>query len=78
MRRYEETVRSLWIPLRGMNLLLPNVAVAEISPYRVPDSLKDAPDWLLGTLAGIELCHKGQSTSVLCAHQRRHSPSPTA
>ena len=35
METSQEKIRSLWIPLRGMNLLLPNMAVAEISSYRV-------------------------------------------
>lgn len=46
----QEKIRGLWIPLRGMNLLLPNMAVAEISSYRVPEALPGAPDWLLGTV----------------------------
>ena len=45
-----DKVRSLWIPLRGMNLLLPNVAVAEVVPYREPEALEQAPDWMLGVL----------------------------
>jgi len=44
----KEKIRSLWVPLRGMNLLLPNMAVAEISSYRVPEALPDMPEWLLG------------------------------
>ena len=50
METTQEKIRSLWIPLRGMNLLLPNMAVAEISSYRVPDRLPDMPDWMLGTV----------------------------
>lgn len=45
-----DKVRSLWIPLRGMNLLLPNVAVAEVVPYREPEPAEAGPDWLLGVL----------------------------
>ena len=45
-----DKVRSLWIPLRGMNLLLPNVAVAEVVPYREPEPLEAGPEWLLGVL----------------------------
>jgi chemosensory pili system protein ChpC len=33
-----------------MNLLLPNMAVTEISSYRVPEPLPDMPEWLLGTV----------------------------
>lgn len=43
-----DKVRSLWVPLREMNLLLPNVAVAEISSYRAPVHVDGMPDWLLG------------------------------
>ena len=43
-----EKVRSLWVPLREMNLLLPNVAVAEISSYRAPVPVDGMPDWFLG------------------------------
>ena len=53
METAKEKIRSLWIPLRGMNLLLPNKAVAEISSYRVPEPLPDVddkPDWMLGTV----------------------------
>jgi chemosensory pili system protein ChpC len=31
-------------------MLLPNVAIAEVSNYRVPDEQPDTPDWLLGTI----------------------------
>jgi chemosensory pili system protein ChpC len=43
-----DRVRSLWIPLREINLLLPNLAVAEIGSYRVPESQPGLPEWLLG------------------------------
>ncbi len=42
------TVRSLWIPLQGLDLLLPNTAVAEISDYEPPQHLDGAPEWLFG------------------------------
>ena len=44
----QDKVHSLWVPLREMNLLLPNVAVAEISSYRVPNAREGMPDWFLG------------------------------
>jgi chemosensory pili system protein ChpC len=44
----QDKVRSLWIPLREMNLLLPNVAVAEIGSYRAPEAQADMPEWFLG------------------------------
>jgi len=45
-----DQVRSLWIPLREVNMLLPNVAIAEVGHYRVPDEQPDTPDWLLGAI----------------------------
>ena len=45
-----EQVRSLWIPLREVNMLLPHVAVAEVGSYRLPEEQPDTPDWLLGTI----------------------------
>ena len=50
METSQEKIRSLWIPLRGMNLLLPNMAVAEIGSYRVPEVQPDMPEWFLGTV----------------------------
>jgi chemosensory pili system protein ChpC len=46
----QEKIRSLWVPLRNMNLLLPNVAVAEIGSYRKPARIEGAPEWLLGNV----------------------------
>ena len=43
-------VRSLWIPLRQVNMLLPHAVVAEIGNYRVPDGRGDSPDWMLGDI----------------------------
>jgi chemosensory pili system protein ChpC len=50
MSTSNDKVRSLWIPIREANLLLPNVAVAEISSYRVPSRLQAMPEWCLGTV----------------------------
>ena len=50
MEIVQEKIRSLWIPLRNMNLLLPNVAVAEIGSYRKPARVEGAPEWLLGSV----------------------------
>lgn len=47
----QDTVRTLIIPLQGCNLLLPNVAVAEVVPYMQPHEIDDAPEWLLGTIS---------------------------
>ena len=50
MSACDDKVRSLWVPLRDANLLLPNVAVAEISSYRMPSPLPGMPEWCLGTI----------------------------
>ncbi len=43
-------VASLLIPLHEKQLVLPNVTVAEIIPYRAPAALGDQASWLLGQL----------------------------
>lgn len=43
-------VRSLWLPLDGDALLVPNTAVAEVTDYQAPMPMDEAPDWLLGVL----------------------------
>jgi chemosensory pili system protein ChpC len=48
MDAVHDKIRSLWVPLREMNLLLPSVAVAEVSSYRVPEVCADVPEWFLG------------------------------
>jgi chemosensory pili system protein ChpC len=48
MHANNDKVRSLWVPLRDANLLVPNVAVAEISSYRVPSPVQGMPEWCLG------------------------------
>ncbi len=50
MNAVVESVRSLWVPLDGVNLLLPNVAIAEVVNYQPLDTLPSGPDWLLGAL----------------------------
>ena len=44
-------IRGVMIPLQGMQLLLPNAAVAEVIDYREPDATPDQPDWVLGTIS---------------------------
>lgn len=43
-------VAGLLIPLHEKQLVLPNVTVAEIIPYRAPTQVSDDIDWLLGQL----------------------------
>lgn len=47
----QDTVRTLIIPLAGRNLLLPNVAIAEVIPYIRPRALAGGPEWLLGAIS---------------------------
>lgn len=47
----QDSIRTLIIPMQGRNLLLPNVAVAEVVPYMRPRPVDDAPEWLLGTIS---------------------------
>ena len=44
----QDKVRSLWVPLRKMNLLLPNAVVAEICSYHAPTPCEATPEWFLG------------------------------
>ena len=46
-----EAVRSLFIPVAGANLVLPNAAVAEVVAYSEPQPVDDAPAWLLGKVS---------------------------
>ena len=50
MNAVVESVRSLWVPLDGINLLVPNVAIAEVINYQPLDLLEEGPEWLLGSL----------------------------
>jgi chemosensory pili system protein ChpC len=43
-------IAGLLIPLHEKQLLLPNVTVAEIIPYRVPTVIGDHASWLLGQM----------------------------
>jgi chemosensory pili system protein ChpC len=48
----QETIEMscVMIPLNGTQLLLPNICVAEILPWRRVKVLADAPEWCLGLL----------------------------
>lgn len=47
----QDTVRTLIIPLAGRNLLLPNVAIAEVIAYIRPRAIAGGPEWLLGAIS---------------------------
>ncbi|ERI52879.1 chemotaxis protein [Pseudomonas sp. EGD-AK9] len=46
---------GLLVPLADRTLLLPNVAVAELIPYRVPQVSEGMPAWFLGQIAWRDL-----------------------
>ena len=50
MNAVVETVRSLWVPLNDLGLLVPNVAIAEVINYQPLDMVQDGPEWLLGVM----------------------------
>lgn len=71
-----ESVRSLWVPLDGVNLLVPNVAIAEVINYQPLDLIQDGPEWLLGCLRWRDQELPVISMESLCGHslpQAEHS-----
>ena len=49
------SLTGLVVPLADRTLLLPNVAVAELIPYRAPPAMAGMPDWFLGQVAWRDL-----------------------
>ncbi|WP_152219526.1 chemotaxis protein CheW [Pseudomonas sp. SCB32] len=49
------TLTGLLVPLADRNLLLPNVAVAELITYRAPHPVDGLPAWYLGQVAWRDL-----------------------
>lgn len=43
-------IRGVLIQVAGARLLLPNAAIAEVLSYVDPETIADAPDWLLGRI----------------------------
>jgi len=50
-----ESLTGLLLPLADRTLLLPNVALAELVPYRAPQTAESMPPWLLGQFSWREL-----------------------
>jgi len=71
MNGIKEQVRSLWVPLRDANMLLPNAAVAEVGYYRVPDEKSDMPEWMLGSISW-----RGQTLPVISIELLCNYPVP--
>ena len=49
------TLTGLVVPLNDRSLLLPNVALAELMPYRAPLAIQGMPAWMLGQVAWRDL-----------------------
>lgn len=49
------SLTALLVPLTDRTLLLPNVAVAELIPYRAPQVTAGLPAWFLGQVAWRDL-----------------------
>jgi chemosensory pili system protein ChpC len=49
------SLTGLLMPLSDRTLLLPNVAVAELIPYRAAQVTEGMPDWFLGQIAWRDL-----------------------
>jgi chemosensory pili system protein ChpC len=45
----ETEIRSVMVPLTGIQILVPNATVAEVVGFIDPEPVPGAPDWLLGT-----------------------------
>ena len=50
-----ESLTGLLMPLADRMLLVPNVAVAELIPYRAPQAVQGMPAWFLGQVQWREL-----------------------
>lgn len=49
------TLTALLVPLADRTLLVPNVALAELIPYRTPQVTEGLPEWFLGQVAWRDL-----------------------
>ncbi|UZE96531.1 chemotaxis protein CheW [Alkalimarinus alittae] len=62
---------SLYLPVVGGSLLLPNVSVAEIVDYQSPDAVSDAPEWFLGNIKW-----RGVTLPVISYERLNDTPLP--
>lgn len=49
------SLTALLVPLADRMLLVPNVAIAELIPYRAPQSAQGTPPWFLGQVSWRDL-----------------------
>lgn len=46
----DHEIRSVIVPLTGMDLLIPNATIAEVASFAEPELIPGAVDWVLGTI----------------------------
>ena len=46
----DSEVRSVIVPLTGIDLLIPNATIAEVVGFTQPEPIPEAIDWVLGTM----------------------------
>ena len=63
------SLTGLLVPLADRTLLLPNVAVAELIPYRAPQVSEGMPEWFLGQIAWRDLRLPLLSFEAACGGQ---------
>ena len=84
-----ESVRSLWIPLDGVAVLVPNVAIAEVFEPEALLDVEGGPEWLSGAvrwrgqdipvvsmqaLCGFD-SHRGAGKARICIINSLHADS---
>lgn len=62
---------SLYLPIIGGSLVLPNVSVAEIVDYQTPEAVSDAPEWFLGNIKW-----RGVTLPVISYERLNDTPLP--
>ena len=71
MSGISDQVRSLLVPLRDVNMLLPNIVVAEVSNYQMPSKQPNMPEWILGNIEWRGQTIPVISLEVLCGPKAR-------
>lgn len=78
MSETQKVIACLYLPINQQQLLLPNVSVAEVVGYQIPDTSTEKPDFFLGyvTWRGIKIpllsyeLANGQSSSKVTPSAR--------
>jgi len=73
----EREIRALMIPIKGGNLVLPDIAIAQIMSVLQPAPIDDAPPWFLGMVTWqkqeIPLISFEATTGVTTSGQQQFS-----